>query len=102
MPREETPDLPGFHVIGDLYTDDPHWRRATVFSVLLSALAGAGARRAHGPVRVVLTLAAVVFLLPALSLALLVGIALLLRRLGDDLAQAGSSLSSTRGAYDDE
>jgi hypothetical protein len=69
-----------FHIIAGLSTDDPHWRMTTVVSVLLGSAAGAWARRADGPARLVLALAAIVLLLPALSLAAMIAIALWLRR----------------------
>jgi hypothetical protein len=73
--------LPGFRVLDNLSTDDPHWRRTTIASVVLSAAAAAGARRRHGVPRALLSLAAVLCSLPALSLAAMVTVALLLRRL---------------------
>jgi hypothetical protein len=80
-------EAPEFHVIAGLSTDDPHWRRTTVISVLLGAVAGAGARRANGPARPILALTALVLLLPAISLAAMIGIALLLKRLDREPAE---------------
>jgi hypothetical protein len=73
-------DLPGFTILENLSTDDPHWRRTTLASVLLAATAATGARQTEGLTRLVLALAAVLCVLPALSLAVMIGIALLLRR----------------------
>ena len=78
---------PEFHIIAGLSTDDPHWRRTTVVSVLLAGAAGAGAWRADGPARVVLALAAIVLLLPTISLAAMIALALLLKRLDREPAQ---------------
>jgi hypothetical protein len=78
---------PEFHVIAGLSTDDPHWRSTTVVSVLLAAATGTAARRADGPARVVLALAAIVLLLPTISLAAMIAVALLLKRLDRESAQ---------------
>jgi hypothetical protein len=78
---------PEFHVVAGLSTDDPHWRITTVVSVLLASAAAAGARRADGPARFVLALAAIVLLLPAISLAAMIALALLLKRLDREPAQ---------------
>ena len=84
MHADELQDLkaPQFHIIANLSTDDPHWRMKGVISVLLAAAAGAGARRADGPARLALAVAAVVLLLPAISLVSMIGLALLFKRLG--------------------
>ncbi len=72
---------PEFHILAGLSTDDPHWRMTSALSVLLAGAAGTGARRADGPARLILALAAVVLLLPAISLAAMIALALLLKRL---------------------
>lgn len=71
---------PKFHIIAGLSTDDPHWRRTTLVSVLLAAATGTAARRADGPARVALALATIVLLLPTISLAAMSALALLLKR----------------------
>jgi hypothetical protein len=76
-----------FHIIVGLSTDDPHWRTTTVVSVLLAGAAGTGARRADGPARLILALAAIVLLLPAISLTAMIALALLLKRLEREPAQ---------------
>jgi hypothetical protein len=83
----QDPQPPEFHVIAGLSTDDPHWRRTTVASVLLAAATGTAARRADGPARVVLALAAIVLLLPAISVTAMIALALLLKRLDREPAQ---------------
>jgi hypothetical protein len=80
-PRDQPLDLPGVPVLGNLSTDDPHWRRTTLISALLTATAATGARHTRGRRRLALGIAAVVFSLPALSLALMVSIAVVLRHL---------------------
>jgi len=84
MAADELQDLkaPQFHIIANLSTDDPRWRMKGVVSVLLAAAAGAGARRADGSARLALAVAAVVLLLPAISLVSMIGLALLFKRLG--------------------
>ena len=84
MTADELQDLkaPQFHIIANLSTDDPRWRMKGVVSVLLAAAAGAGARRADGSARLALAVAAVVLLLPAISLVSMIGLALLFKRLG--------------------
>jgi hypothetical protein len=79
--------LPGYHVIAGLSTDDPHWRRNTVVCVLLATAAGAGARRTDGPARIILALVAIVVLLPVISLIAMIAIALVLKRLEREPAQ---------------
>jgi hypothetical protein len=78
---------PEFHIIVGLSTDDPHWRRTTVVFVLLASATGTAARRADGLARVVLALAAIVLLLPTISLAAMIGLELLLKRLDREPAQ---------------
>lgn len=80
-PRNQLGALPGFPITENLSTDDPHWRRTTLASVLLAATAATGARHTQGPTRLTLALAAVLCALPALSLALMIAIATLLRHL---------------------
>jgi hypothetical protein len=80
-PRGHAPDLPGFPILSNLSTDDPHWRRTTLISALLTATTATGARHTNGRRRLAFAIAAVVFSLPALSLALMVGIAVVLRHL---------------------
>jgi hypothetical protein len=91
MPTNREMETSESHVVAGLFTDDPHWRRTTAISVLLGAVAGAGAQRANGPARLILGLAALVLWLPAISLALMIGIALLLRRLDRGPAEADHS-----------
>jgi hypothetical protein len=81
-PHDHPVDMPGFPILENLSTDDAHWRRTTLASVLLAATAANGARHTEGPTRIVLALAALLCILPALSLALMTGVALLLRQLG--------------------
>lgn len=78
---------PEFHVVAGLSTDDPHWRRTTVVSVLLAAATGTAAWRVDGPARAVLALAAIVLLLPTIFLAAMIALALLLKRLDRERAQ---------------
>jgi hypothetical protein len=73
--RDQPLDLPGFPILSNLSTDDPHWRRAILISALLPATAATGARDTRGRTRLGLAIAAVVFSLPALSLALMVSVA---------------------------
>jgi hypothetical protein len=80
-PDDQPDDLPGFPILENLSTDDPHWRRTTLASVLLAVTAATGARHAKGPTRLVLALAAMICVLPALSLAIMIGIAFLMRQL---------------------
>jgi hypothetical protein len=61
--------------------------RRLALSPLLGAIAGAGARRANGSARLILALTALVLLLPAISLASMIGIALLLKRLDREQAK---------------
>jgi hypothetical protein len=77
----QQPQPPQFHIIASLSTDEPHWRRNTLVWGLLAAAAGAGARRTHGPARLILALAAITLLLPVISLASMTALALLLKRL---------------------
>jgi hypothetical protein len=70
-----------FHIVANLSTDDAHWREVTLASVFLGSATALWARRTTGPARLILTLLAAVLSLPALSLASMVGIALLLQRL---------------------
>ena len=79
--RDLPVDLPGHPVLDNLSTDDPHWRRNTLASLLLAATAAAGARHSAGRIRLILAVAAGLSALPALSLGLMTGLALLLRRL---------------------
>jgi hypothetical protein len=96
-PDDHPVDLPGFPIPSSLSTDDPHRRRRTLASVLLAATAATGAHHTKGPTRLVLALAALLCVLPALSLALMIGIALLLRQL--DRTPANSSRTTpTRSA----
>jgi hypothetical protein len=88
-PHDRPVELPGFPILENLSSDDPHWRRTTLASVLLAATAATGARHTQGPTRLILALAALLCVLPALSLALMTGIALLLRQL--DRTPANSS-----------
>jgi hypothetical protein len=88
-PHDHPVDLPGFPILENLSTDDPHWRRTTLASVLLAATAATSARQTEGPTRLVLALAALLCVLPALSLALMTGVALLLCQL--DRTPANSS-----------
>jgi hypothetical protein len=80
-PRDHPLDLPGFPILSNLSTDDPHWRRTTLISARLTATAATGARHTSGRRRRALTIAAVAFSLPARSLALMVSIAVVLRHL---------------------
>jgi hypothetical protein len=75
-PRNQPAALPGFPITENLSTDDPHWRRTTLASVLLAATAAIGARHTQGPTRVILALAAVLCALPAVTFALMIAIAL--------------------------
>jgi hypothetical protein len=83
----QEPQPPEFHIVASLSTDDPHWRKTTILSVLLATAAGAGARRTHGPARLILALAAVTLLLPVISLASMIALAFLLKRLEREPAQ---------------
>jgi hypothetical protein len=78
---------PEFHIIAGLSTDDPHWRRTTVVSALLAAAMGTAGWRADGAARAVLAFAAIVLLLPTISLAAMIALALLLKRLDRERAQ---------------
>jgi hypothetical protein len=91
---DSQPPQLSFHVIAGLSTDEQHWRRNTVVSVVLAIAAAAGARRAHGPARVVLAVAAIVLLLPAISLAAMIGLALLVKRLDRGPAQDPSAVAN--------
>ena len=77
----QDPDSREFHIVANLSTDDPHWREVTLASAFLGSATALWARRTTGPARLILTLLAAVLSLPALSLAAMVGIALLLQRL---------------------
>jgi hypothetical protein len=46
-----------------------------------------GARRTHGPARLILALAAAALLLPSISLASMIALGLLLKRLGRERSQ---------------
>jgi hypothetical protein len=83
----QDPQPPEFHIVASLSTDDPHWRRTTILSVLLATAAGGGARRTHGPARLILALAAAALLLPSISLASMIALGLLLKRLGRERSQ---------------
>jgi hypothetical protein len=87
--RDQPPGLSGFRIRSNLSTDDPHWRRTTVISALLTATAATGARHTRGRRRRGLAIAAVVFSLPALSLALMVSVAAALRHLDRKYAANG-------------
>ena len=84
---ESGDEAPEFHIIAGLSTDDPRWQRTTVISLLLGGVAGAGARRANGSARPILAPVALVLLLPAISLASMIGIQLLLKRLDREQAE---------------
>jgi hypothetical protein len=77
----QDPNSREFHIVGNLSTDDPHWRGVTVASALLGSATALWARRTSGPARLILTVLAAVLSLPALSLASMIGLALLLQRL---------------------
>jgi hypothetical protein len=85
-PPDQPLDLPQFQVLSDLSTDDPHWRRTTLISALLTTTAATGARHTRGRRRLALVIAAVVFSVPTLSLALMVSIAVALRHFDRDYA----------------
>jgi hypothetical protein len=77
----QDPNSREFHIVANLSTDDPHWREVTVVSALLGSATAVWARRTTGPARLILTVLAAVLSLPALSLAAMVGLALLVQRL---------------------
>jgi hypothetical protein len=77
----QDPNSREFHIVANLSTDDPHWRGVTVASAFLGSATALWARRTSGPARLILTLLAAVLSLPALSLASMIGLALLLQRL---------------------
>lgn len=87
--RDDASHALPYRIIGSLTTDDPHWRRRGVISALSAAAAAAGAWRTDGATRPMLGGGALLPALPAVSLASMIAIALLAKRLDRGGADRG-------------